>query len=850
MGEHRYFFGGRCNKYANLRNNRSVDLEKTANFVTVRDQIMFTDFAPDPATLRPTSDKVVGIPRAFTVFTLWPLYSWFFHDLGIKAILSEHNLKEGVQKAEAAYCFPGEIAHGMTQDLLNRGVDWLFLPQVNMMESLETDLHATLCPITQGLPYYLRPAFGLDDARILRPVIDFKGGYEGGATAFEQMAVQLGFTAADGRRAFNTGLAMQKDAWLRLREVGTQVLQHARDNNEIVIALMGRPYNAFAQEANMGIPRKIATRGYRVLPFDMFPVAEEEISYNMYWYYGQFNLKAVRQVKQHANVYLAYISNFGCAPDSFILHFIRWMMGTKPFLVLELDSHTADAGVDTRIEAFLDIIDGYRTKVGEIHDRSLTTTWRVNLDGANTRVENSATGEVRPLKHPKVRLVWPSMGALATESVSAVAGLHGIRSEYLPAADHLTTQMARSVASGKECIPTLLVLGQILQLLVKNPPKDDEVLAVVVPKTTGPCRTGQYGPFYEGTLAELGIQNVAITYLSSDNGYRELGDDFTRLAWYSIVLSDFMTDVRLTLRIQAQDPTFALAEFDAVWRSFVDCLKADVGRIYKVVAAGCKRLEAIPRKGNADDLPKILVVGEIYVRRDDFSVEELQDHLVQNGILGKVTGLTEWMHYCDWLVENKQRNGLRGIPPWKKPFDKRLYTFLATRATTVVAKSIEQRMMKLFKPTGLLPDFPHDMDEIMATASDFTHIEFETEATISSLVAAVAARSSYHGIVVIAPFACLPGRLIKSMLDPWCRRQDVPFMAVENDGLGYPPGILQRLEIFMLNVLRKHEERSGTAAKGFHQVSTAKRRAASGKAPVALKRLLKESSSTPAEPRP
>jgi hypothetical protein len=76
-------------------------------------------------------------------------------------------------------------------------------------------------------------------------------------------------------------------------------------------------------------------------------------------------------------------------------------------------------------------------------------------------------------------------------------------------------------------------------------------------------------------------------------------------------------------------------------------------------------------------------------------------------------------------------------------------------------------------------------------------------------------------------------------------------MAVENDGLGYPPGILQRLEIFMLNVLRKHEERTrGTAAKGFHQVSTAKRRAASGKAPVALKRLLKESSSTPAEPRP
>ena len=32
-------------------------------------------------------------------------------------------------------------------------------------------------------------------------------------------------------------------------------------------------------------------------------------------------------------------------------------MGQKPSLTLELDSHTADAGLDTRIDAFLDIKD-------------------------------------------------------------------------------------------------------------------------------------------------------------------------------------------------------------------------------------------------------------------------------------------------------------------------------------------------------------------------------------------------------------------------------------------------------------------------------------------------------------
>ena len=71
-------------------------------------------------------------------------------------------------------------------------------------------------------------------------------------------------------------------------------------------------------------------------------------------------------LKNYENIYITYITNFSCAPDSFMLHYIKWIMGTKPFLVLELDSHSADAGVDTRVEAFLDIISGYRSKISDI----------------------------------------------------------------------------------------------------------------------------------------------------------------------------------------------------------------------------------------------------------------------------------------------------------------------------------------------------------------------------------------------------------------------------------------------------------------------------------------------------
>jgi predicted nucleotide-binding protein (sugar kinase/HSP70/actin superfamily) len=568
----------------------------------------------------------------------------------------------------------------------------------------------------------------------------------------------------------------------------------------------------------------------------MFPVGEEPISPNMYWYYGQLDLKAIRRVREHPNVFPCWISNFGCAPDSFLLHFVRWTMGGKPFLVLELDSHTADAGVDTRVEAFLDIIEGYRRRLDTRPEPAPGPLWRVHFDGSDTVVVNQDTGERLGLRDPRVRLVWPSMGSLASEAISAIASRSGIRSEHLPPADARTTQLARGVASGKECIPTLLVLGQILHRLLENPPPPDEVLVVVVPKTTGPCRTGQYAPFYEGTLAELGVRNVAVAAFNSDNGYREFGDGFTRAAWNAVVLSDFFTDMRRSLDILARDPRSARAVLDEGWRVILETLASDASDVLPAARRVAARLTALPRRGVADDLPRVLVVGEIYVRRDDFSVDELVDHLCRNGILAKVTGLAEWMRYCDWIQEKDLLRAWRARPLWRRPISRRLLAYARVHATTLAMEHIEGRIRRVFEPTGLLPSCPHDMEAIMEGVDEFSHPDFETEATISSLVAARALREGYHGVAVIAPFACLPGRVIKSLLDPWTRVAGIPFIALENDGLPYPPNTLSRLEVFMLDVLRRAGEE---ARRGGLRVELADRPKPSIEAPLGVKRRLK-----------
>ena len=80
----------------------------------------------------------------------------------------------------------------------------------------------------------------------------------------------------------------------------------------------------------------------------------------MYWGMGQRILQAARRAAGHPQLFGVYITNFSCGPDSFLLGYFREIMGRKPSLTLELDSHTADAGLDNRIEAFIDVVQAYR----------------------------------------------------------------------------------------------------------------------------------------------------------------------------------------------------------------------------------------------------------------------------------------------------------------------------------------------------------------------------------------------------------------------------------------------------------------------------------------------------------
>ncbi len=805
VNNNKYMFGGRCSKYTNTKNKPDPAIE-VFDYVQKRSDLLFIECAPDKKDFAPKYDYTVGIPRAFSVHTMYPLYSWFFHSLGIETVLSDDIAHEGVARVESSYCYPAEIAHGAVQDIWNKGCDYIFIPHFRDMDSYEKDVHANFCPITQALPYYIKKAFpDIPEDRILALIVSFKFGKAKAMEFFVQMGNQMGIPPEDVEYAFNIAFEKQNEYFQKASDMGRKALEDARKAERPVIALLGRPYNAFTREANMGIPRKFTSRGYSIIPYDILPFEGNDIDDNMYWYYGQQDMKTAAMLKNEPNIYVTWITNFSCAPDSFMLHYVKWIMGTKPFLILEFDSHSADAGIDTRVEAFLDIITGYRSKKDELDETRYDNGLKfINNGKDELHIYDSINNKKIEVKdNPRVKLLLSNMGDLSAQMMASAINAIGYKAEALGVADRETLHIARSHTSGKECVPSHLVLGSALKYFASEKYRKDEIYLLFVPITTGPCRTGQYFVFYENLFRDLGLENVVVFTLSADNSYTELGPGFSKTLWRSAVIADYMKDIQNALRTCALDPVAAMKEYKVLWQQLLGEAENGFKNAKPALKKIAKGISEIPLKQKMKDTPKILIVGEIYVRRDDFAVDDLVDLFSKKGIIAKVSGVGEWIHYLDFVRKYDLTKRLKLLPWWKRLFSKEIKQLLILKIEKAWKHDVEKMVKGALAEADLIPETPHDMDIIMNnTSTHFVNHELNSEIAVSTGVAATAMEHGYSGVVNIAPFACLIGRVIEGLYTPWARDRKYPIISVEIDGNQLPPNLISKLNIFMVNVLR------------------------------------------------
>jgi predicted CoA-substrate-specific enzyme activase len=307
--------------------------------------------------------RTVGIPRTMFYYDRFPFWCAYFQELGFDVVVSSPTDRKismaGEELAIAQPCFPVKVAHGHVQDLLEKCVDYVLLPNVVNVESPDDGLESHLCPWNQTLPFVVRavPQLEAVQGKFLSPTVHFRLGPKHVEKALANFSRGLGIRQRVNALAVMAGYAAQSTFADALQEAGKEAMARLEETGEPALVLVGRPYNIFDRSVNCDIPRKLRTvYGINVLPMEVLPLDAEDISEvnpNMYWNSGRRILAAARIARRYPNLHLVYISNFKCGPDSYIKSFVDEAAG-KPSLVLQFDGHSNDAGFITRCEAYLD----------------------------------------------------------------------------------------------------------------------------------------------------------------------------------------------------------------------------------------------------------------------------------------------------------------------------------------------------------------------------------------------------------------------------------------------------------------------------------------------------------------
>jgi len=137
------------------------------------------------------------------------------------------------------------------------------------------------------------------------------------------------------------------------------------DSESPLVVVTGRPYNLYDERLNLRLGQNLAKIGVTAVPMDFIDVTGIDLSDfpSMYWGLGTQILRTAKFVMSRPNYFGLHLTNFSCGADSFLEHFYKHIMGNKPYLILELDEHSAVGGTMTRLEAYRNVIENSMQKL-------------------------------------------------------------------------------------------------------------------------------------------------------------------------------------------------------------------------------------------------------------------------------------------------------------------------------------------------------------------------------------------------------------------------------------------------------------------------------------------------------
>lgn len=354
------------------------------------------------------------------------------------------------------------------------------------------------------------------------------------------------------------------------------------------------------------------------------------------------------------------------------------------------------------------------------------------------------------------RLYVPRMADSATEAMAAAMRSVGVDACALPPPDVRTLELGSRHLTGDECLPAKVTLGDFLKV-VETPGFDPSRTALLMPKSEGPCRLGQYALCIRKVFRELGHPEVLIVSPTDSDGYREFGDlgpQLTRTGWRGVVASDILRKLLLRTRPYECTPGDADTAYSISLKELCKTLEVPGRRpkehLRSLIATLVRmrdRFRAIPARYERGRL-LIGIQGEIFCRLEEFSNQELIRSLESCGGEAWLSDISEWVWYSNSLEEHGLRHAGRGMS----------FRMLGAKLRNHIQHADESALRAPFLEDFMGYEDPEEIDDVLRAGQPYLpHASTSGEMVVSAGKVDYYFRKGVDGIIDISPFSCMNG---------------------------------------------------------------------------------------------
>ncbi len=666
-GKIRHFFAG--NKCEKIFSNRLKGSRTGTNMHELKRELLFKR-PLTPAEGKSGSAMRIGIPRVLNMWDDFPFWATLFTACGMEVVLSDPSSMELASKGYGTVmseniCFPAKLTNGHIFNLIDKKVDRIFYPMVRYSrEEFEGAVNVYNCPVVTGYPQVIESSINPEERGIPfdRPPVSFAAKSLIRKFCWSYLKT-FGVSKDCFRKAFRQALAAQEEYRTKVRQTGARIMEQARKEGRRVILVLGRPYHVDALISHkMG--EMITALGLDLITEDSIPLDSRSSLYDVkvltQWTFPNRLYEAALWAGEQKNVEVLQLNSFGCGPDALSVDEVKPLLnryGKNPTLV-KIDEITSPGSVKLRI-------------------RSLIESLKLRGEDYTPRQMERENVAVFGTLDKSRKILAPMFSPFYTDFLVSSFRKAGYDLEILPMPDKASIETGLKYSNNDICYPATIVIGDLIKAL-QSGRYDLANVAVGLTQTGGQCRASSYVSMLKKAMIRSGYPHVPVVTISTHKeGPRALNPqpgfripaNFRLDSFFGVIFADALARLYYShaCREKVKGSAWTLTEkYLKTGKDLVDYRQP--GKLYRLLEA------AIPEFDTLDidpaPLPRIGIVGEIYVKFNPFANGYIADWLMSQGVEPEVpplvnffltTFITEHYNWKNFVEENNlmRLQGLR-----------------------------------------------------------------------------------------------------------------------------------------------------------------------------------------------